>query len=1075
MADYYLNKNVKEQSTTPQPEADKQAETKVAETPPVEPPPTAPNQEMGGLGNEDRLDKLSNNVPDTGKIAEYLSGETIQKYTGEAPMNDQTRGIQALQVALEHGEKIIEEAKNVFGEDYVEKTLNYIERGKTAVSNKALMYVSLENALSREKLLNPEKAADISKQQKLVYEKSQEFARQGSLMLNYQRLRKFAEVGYDISKVTNSLFSTEELLAREVLNKAVEANADLINEEYAAQETGSITPEVQKLIEEGIAKEVAKLYEALPKEKKSLADRAIKALEAAQTKLRSRTYDAGLGVPVAIVDAGITVIKNAIKVGVTIEKAIQLGINKIKELYKEELSEEREEKLRTDLTEVFDKVKSVKDTVKEILIEKGFGREVNVKGETKNILDWKKLAGEAGTVTKISENVGSVLKDKGYAESDIKDMEDQFIDEYVSLRQSIIEKAQNELAKRNKETVSPEQKSAAKKLSELYTYGLFDAKFDEYENTLNKALGAKVSEKGFNEAKNIAKALDNIYKSTFKGVRLNDVSAKSAIEKLEDKLRILLFRESKSQGNINLKAANIVRSYFDTSQTMLLNNLKQAIENPFSGLSQSAINTFEGVVSGTSNKELRKRQREAMQTIYKDMVLSGGIAYGKVESQFVNRQHLDDLVNKMSDKKLYHAIASAATGKATLNAMDSMFKASITEKKFVANLIKILTHESNPKRMTKKEALQFATERLTGQTYEEAKKTALETIKKINEDAGQELIPEGETQVERLANDIVKASLEMGGKITQEQIQAAYNAAYKSAGLNLGHEANNMLSGMMKGYTAKLEGDISRALKDKEWNRAAFLIYKAVLFRNILNPFVGGGTNWLVIKMEKTGLGLFTGLAYKLGSKSDIDLSSEIGLKRLEARLYNQARYKDSFMRGFIGLVTSAIGYGLYKSLVDDDEYRKLRGQNPWAARYIDIFTPEMLLAEFGIKDEKFKQYVSRSFNRGDAFDPVNKIIKSVEYFVKGEKGKGWGALGEGLGMKLNAPLPWRLVKDGQVVYQGVTGQDPYHGNYQPSNGFLSGVLQGGVIEWAGLRPVDDPATKPIIRQKVVPVRPQRP
>ena len=57
-------------------------------------------------------------------------------------------------------------------------------------------------------------------------------------------------------------------------------------------------------------------------------------------------------------------------------------------------------------------------------------------------------------------------------------------------------------------------------------------------------------------------------------------------------------------------------------------------------------------------------------------------------------------------------------------------------------------------------------------------------------------------------------------------------------------------------------------------------------------------------------------------------------------------------------------------------------------------------------------------------------------------------------GQKINTPLPWRLVKDAQVLYQGVTGQDPYHGNYKPSNGFLSGVLQGGFIEWLGGRPI---------------------
>jgi len=64
-----------------------------------------------------------------------------------------------------------------------------------------------------------------------------------------------------------------------------------------------------------------------------------------------------------------------------------------------------------------------------------------------------------------------------------------------------------------------------------------------------------------------------------------------------------------------------------------------------------------------------------------------------------------------------------------------------------------------------------------------------------------------------------------------------------------------------------------------------------------------------------------------------------------------------------------------------------------------------------------------------------------------------WGALGEVIGSKLNAPLPWRLVKDGQVLYQGVTGKDPYSGDFTPSEGFWNGIFKGGSIEYLGVRP----------------------
>ena len=1037
----------------------------VGELPPSTPTTKGPYIERPGTELKD-LDILANNVPDSGKVDEYMSKGTIEKYTGETPTNDQTRGVQELEIALNHGEKIIEKSKEVFGSDYVEKTLEYIDNSTSSVSNKALMYVSLENALGREKqLATDERKIDLTKQQALVYEQSQKFARENSLALNYQKLRKIAKAGYDIEKITNNFFSAEEIEGKSKLKKAIEADADTINKAAEQLEVGGMTPEIEKAISEGVEKEINRIHNLLPKSIKDRANQLDKALEAVQKKLRSKTYEATLGIPAFAIDASITVIRRAIKLGASVAEAVEAGIKEIKKHIGDK-KWEKEDEYRKDALDEFAKYsekekKSEKELVRNILIEKGFGREFTVKGENKKILDWKKLAGAAGTISKIRENVNEALKENGLRGlSDAKKgmIKEEFIKEYVDLRSWVIERTQSELAKRNKETITPEQKSAAKKLAELYTYGLFDSQYDTFETTLNKALGAKVSEKGFNEAKEIAKGLETLYSTSFKGVKLSDVSAKAAIEKLEDRLRVLLFREAKSQGNFALKAANLVRNYFEIQQTMILNNLKQAVENPFSGLQQNVIDKI--TESSNTTSEMATQRRKMMKDIYSDIVLKGGIGYGKVESQFVNRQHIDDYVNKLSDNQLYHGVMSVVTGKATLNAMDAMFKAGITEKKFTGNLIKILTHDTNPKKMSKKDAVAFVSEKLTGQNFIDAQTTAKEVMEKINKDAGSNLIPINESTINRLANDIVKASLEMGGKITKEQIDAAYGAAYKAAGLGLGHEANNPLSSTLKGYSAKLEGDINQAIKSKEWNRAAALTLKSVLFRNILNPFVGGGTNWLVLKLEKTGLGLFTGLAYKWGSKSDIDLSTESGMNKLEARLYNQSRAKDNFMRGLIGGGISLLTYGAFLSVASSDEYRKWRAKNPWAARYLDILTPEQILAHMAIENKQVKRYASSSFNRGDAFNSTDKLIKSVEYATKGESGKAWGALGEAVGQKLNAPLPWRLVKDGVVLYQGAAGTDPYHGNYKPSNGFMSGILQGGILEFAGVPRSVDSSTK---------------
>ena len=260
---------------------------------------------------------------------------------------------------------------------------------------------------------------------------------------------------------------------------------------------------------------------------------------------------------------------------------------------------------------------------------------------------------------------------------------------------------------------------------------------------------------------------------------------------------------------------------------------------------------------------------------------------------------------------------------------------------------------------------------------------------------------------------------------------------------------------MVGNVSAKIQKDTNHAIKEKDWNKAALLTTVSTIWRNILNPFVGGGTNWLVLKLEKNGLGLFTGLGYNIKDAKDkrIDLSSEEGSKKLEDALYKQARIKDNYMRGIVGVGASLLTYLAFLGIASTEDYRDWRNRNKWAAKYLDLITPEFLLADMANKNGEVKKYLENVFNKNDAFDSSTKLINAAGYFSKGESNKGWGALGESFGGKFNLPLPWRVVKDAQILYQGITGQDPYHGNYKPSTGFFNGVFKGGAIEWFGIRP----------------------
>jgi len=1047
-------------------------ETKIPNPTEKESHPNEPPIETGETAAVDKeFEKMTTSIPNGGEVKKYLSGDTIKKYEENAELrNNQEIIAQELEPALKHGVETIDKAKEVFGEQYVEKTLDYIEREKLNPENKALLYVSLENDMANRILAEPDNA-QLKKLQDLVRTKSQAYLRSNSLAINMGRLRKFAEIGYDMSKLTEGFFSTKEMEQRGQVEKLLQADAETINKEAEAFETeGGMTPFVEQKIKEGVEKEINSIYEKMPKPKRDAANKAIKALENIQKKLRNKTYDASIGVPVAILDAGITTIKNAIKLGVNIADAIELGINKIKEKYGKEWAKEKD--FREDMLKGFkdsgykEEAKlNPKKYTKEVLIKEGFGREVTV--TTKNgkekrmIVDWKKLAGEEGSVDKISENVANALKEDvksgKLTEEEVTALKDDFIEEYNNIRASVIEKGLNEMARRNNTTVSPTQKSAAKKLSEMYNYGLFDKDPVQYETTLARTIGIdKLNEGRVAKVMELGKAMAELYSTKFQGKRLTESQMRSAIQVVEEKMRELLHAEANQHGSTFLKIADFARTYMDASQRMTLNNLKQAFENPLSGLWENLYSSV-GYTIGMP-KELKAQRAKMARQLYKEMILERGIGYGNVSSTFVNKGNLDMVINKMSDNQIFQALSSTALGKSTLDAVDSFFKAKITQQKFAYNLVQILTKDRTvngkvEKGMSKEDAKKYVAEKLTGQSFKDAQATAKKIIDKANAGQEKKIFNDSPLFVDRLANDIVTASLVNGEKITEEMVTAAYNAAYKAAGRGLGHVSNNFISQGVGTTTGKIESNINEAIKEKDYNKAAVLTLLSIFFRNIANPFVGGGTNWVVLKAEKTGLGLVSGLGSMMMKGKKMDLTSESGIKQLEKAMYENLKVKDKFIRGAIGGATTALTALAFAGITSTDEYRKWRNKNMWAARYLDVLTPETILAVMAAKDDKMKRYLESTLNQNEQFDKTKKLVKGATAAVKGDFQTAKGQLGEVAGGIVGFPVPWRLVRDGQQIVQGVSGDNPYKVDNSPSQSIFEGYFKGGLLDYLGATP----------------------
>lgn len=999
-------------------------------------------------------------VPNSGEVGEYLSGKTIEKYTGEEAENDQTIQRVKLLDALRHGVNTIEMAKIEFGDQFVEKTLEFLENNNVSIEAKALTYISLENELNKQKLENPQDKSKIQKQLNLVREKRQAFARSNSLALNMNRLQAFAKAGYDVNQVTDRMFSTVEKEARKKIEQAVQSNADQINDEaVSVEEDGFTIAEPKTKRDKAVVK--AEISDVVKKMRQDL-------LKASKGQLNA-------SIPYA--QQLIVATPHIIKLTKLFAELGGLKTKEIIDSVYDEISSVFPSIKRKDVSDVVKKefqqnTKSEKqikltDLVKNALIEAGYSRQVKVKGEVRTYLDWKKLAGEEGSIDRIKETVERILKGKGYSESQISEMAELLQKEYEDLRASIIEKSIRELQNRNTIKPTANVKGIAKKLAELYNYGLFEENMETYNNLLNSALGFNAfDQEQFDKLKEYARALSVLFgaeNSLNNSKKLSELAVRTQANLINREIKSILRNAQFKNAPSYFKIATIIRDFVNISLTSKLMSAKQMIENPMSGFIERQFQNIGNMFNTKENGELKANRKKLAKYIYSDIVRNGGLFYGDVSNTLVSQSAVEDWLNKQSDNKIYHFAVSAMLGRAYLNGADSMNKALLTEKNFAYNLIKILTSDSNPQgKMTKDEAMKFVAEKTTGQNFNEALKIASDLIEKVNSDAGKQLIPNNSENKYRFAMDIVKESLASGTELTLEQVEKAYNAGYKSAGFAIGHEANNPISLISNMGSARIEGLLDKAVKEKKWQEAVMYSMLSSVVKGIINPFVGGSFNWMTLTLQKAGLDPVSVFSDLARSKSNpIDLSTETGLNNLQNALVRDTNLKNTYNRYIIGAGVSIMMASLAIATGADDDLESWLKNNEWARKYFNVASPPALLLLMSVKNEDLGDYLTKLLNvKVDNMDSNVRILKSIDK----EDQSTLGALGQVVGQPFDTPLPWRIVRDIDNIKRGMNGRPLVKSTFE-TNGFWNGYFQGGLSDYLGLRPGENYKIKEKIQQ----------
>lgn len=706
------------------------------------------------------------------------------------------------------------------------------------------------------------------------------------------------------------------------------------------------------------------------------------------------------------------------------------------------------------------------ELVKQALVDSGFGREITVTTkdadgnkvkEKRQVLDWRKLAGEEGSIDNIQKNVETYLKGRGFSDVDISRMQESLIKEYNRLHASIIEKSLNELQSRNKERDPIDTKTSAKRLAELYNYGLFESESDAYDNIINRALGlSEVGQRAFDEAKVLAQALSDLYRTTdANGRRISEMGLKEAIRNINTKIEALLSDVAWEQSNRAFKIATVAKEYMGLSQRAMLQTLKQIIENPFSGYVQRAFTKLGYSLDGTDTGALSKKRTEAARIIYNDIDSNGGLNYGEIITPFVSKGMFEKKLDGLSDSKVYHTALSVLLGRAYLDAADSMHKSALTERYFVYNLVRVLMKKGLPKQ----EAVEYVSNSLTGQKFTDALGSAKQIIDKANQNAGKKILPDNPNAIYRLAQNIVKDALVVGENITLKEVEASYDAAYKAAGFDLGHEANNIISETVSNATSKLENKIKQAIKEKKWNYATALTFTSILTKNVVNPFVSGGTNWLVLSLQKAGVDVISPLVdYARQKENKLDLTTKDGVKNMENALLSEMRLKNTMNRVVLGAMASTlIAMGAIASGEDEDLAKWLK-KNEWARKYFNIISPQALIFLISQENGELGKYLSGLF--GVKYEGMGDASKIKEAFTgltsprKKDNEKGYKKLGEVLGGHTSFPAPWRVARDIQNLYRGKKGEKPLTPDYK-KGGFWSGYYRNGIVEYYMLNQED--------------------
>lgn len=723
-----------------------------------------------------------------------------------------------------------------------------------------------------------------------------------------------------------------------------------------------------------------------------------------------------------------------------------------------------------ELLEYKTKTQPLNPLAKAALIKAGFGK---TQKNGKQILDWVKLMrkSEDDLKDEVAQAIADSFPqgtDDAIIVQEVDNVMESLKGSWKQILSNAVIKGQNDLKHRNK-PVDVNQKNAIDKISDLYAEGLFADFKEDYATAIRKAVGVS------NENLTVMAELDALGKEAHLLATSKYGSENSLGAKLERRVNDVIGKARYKEAPAIFKIIQTVNSLFEFSLLRTLNNFYNRTQNYFSGKA-GLVNTM---VQYGAFPNILKQYGGA---IKRDVIRNGGEDFGDINNQFTGNRSAVDRVRKRlvgegtsPGQRTANTIFNFVMGISALNGVDNYNKVLNTWVRFASGMEEILISKG----MNKKDAQKFIHEALYGENqWKDAITKATDVINSLNAKGGK--FPTTQEAIIRFAGDIIKTEIVEKEILTPKQLNAAFNAAYSSAGVEMGHVPNNFISAALNNFKQKEAEKINKSVMAKDYKRAASLMINEILVTKVFGRFMSGGTNWIVLKAEKGGLGIVR--AFKNKSKFSFSFEarkrlSDLSAKEVEEHLFNVQMTNDRFARGTVGLlsnamVISAVLYVMNRGN-DDEEKRRKKALVAWlkehhsVSKAVDALVPwwasfyiaKMKQDNMGYEqlDNKYKnqpivEYVLKFANQTLDYTFVNQLAKTLNITSDNEEKQFKSA--EAAGTMLSGyfgvnPLPTQLVVDAMKIYKDINGTDKYVKPKYDSGGeaFGKGLLKYGVAE----------------------------